>query len=73
MGSILQESKLTLRREMRARLAALSEEYRKTASEQAGALLGKQPVWQHAKSVLCYAPLDHELNVWPMVGSARQA
>ena len=62
-----QPAKQALRVEIRAKLKAMSEEERAAASLQACARLEQQPVWQKAKSVLFYAPLPGELDVWPLL------
>jgi len=48
----------------------MTEAQRADASAQARALLGSQPRWQKAKTILFFAPLPGELDVWPMLGEA---
>lgn len=48
-------------------MAALSAEYRGNASAQARALLEQQSQWRRAESILFYAPVGNELDVWPLV------
>src|SRR5690606_21385248 len=62
--------KKNLRVELRHRLQKLSAIQREQFSSQARARLQKQAVWQIAKSILFYAPLADELNLWPLVADA---
>ena len=66
-------TKPALRREVLARLGAMTETERAAASEQARGLLVRQPRWQRAESVLFYAPMPGELDVWPLVREALAA
>jgi len=65
--------KPALRREVRARLALLTEIQRERLSAQACTLLQRQKLWQEARAVLFYAPLSGELDVWPLVVKALEA
>ena len=67
MGAGLKDAKSALRREIRARLAGLTGPHRAGAAAAACALLRRQPAWQEAKSILFYAPLPDELDVWPLL------
>lgn len=69
----IKERKSALRAEVRARMASLSEEERKEAAARVRKLLSQQAAWQKAGSVLLYAPLAKELDVWPLVEDALQA
>lgn len=62
-----QPAKQALRREISSRLKALSPEARAAASVQACALLERQPRWRAARSILFFAPLPGELDVWPLL------
>jgi len=73
MGSDIQEAKLAFRRRVRERLAAMTADQRATASTQASALLRSQSQWKNAQSVLFYAPVQWELDVWPLVAEALSA
>ena len=64
------ESKGILRKEIRARLAALAQEQRAMASKQASTLLEKQAVWKNAGLVFFYAPIPEEIDIWPLLGDA---
>ena len=73
MRSEIQEAKLAFRRRIRERLAAMTADQRATASTQARALLRSQSQWKNALSVLFYAPVQWELDVWPLVAEALSA
>ncbi|HTL18756.1 MAG TPA: 5-formyltetrahydrofolate cyclo-ligase [Patescibacteria group bacterium] len=70
MNRALDESKAKLRQEMRARLANLPEQDRTQKSAMAVSLLREQTAWRKAQSVLLYAPVKSELDVWPLVEEA---
>jgi len=63
-------SKAGLRREIRARIALLTAAQREALSAQACALLEKQQAWVQAHTILFYAPVPGELNVWPLLAKA---
>ncbi len=67
MRAKTQETKLALRRQVRARLKSMNVTQRAAASAQARLLLEKQAVWRNARTVLCYAPLPEELDIWLLV------
>ena len=73
MGAEIQEAKLAFRRRVRERLTAMTAHQRATASTQARALLRSQSQWKNAQSVLFYAPVQWELDVWPLVAEALSA
>src|SRR5258708_7040681 len=60
------EQKLALRRLMRDRLRAMTDPQRMERSVLARALLEAQEVWIQAKSVLFYAPLREEVDMWAL-------
>jgi 5-formyltetrahydrofolate cyclo-ligase len=64
------QSKTALRAEIRAALKNIAAAERVTASRQACALLAAQPLWGDARSILFYAPLPDELDVWPLLTDA---
>ena len=71
--SDLSHTKSALRSEIRAALTQLSPAERATASQQARALLEKQTIWREAKTILFYAPLPEELDVWSLLLDAIAA
>ncbi|MGI8966245.1 MAG: 5-formyltetrahydrofolate cyclo-ligase [Limisphaerales bacterium] len=66
-------AKKKLRAEIRARLQTISPIQRERFSRQARALLSRQKIWQNAKSILFYAPLPNEINIWPLLPEALSA
>ena len=73
MHAQIQESKLALRRQMRERLAKMPEPQRVAASTAARELLSAQSVWKQAQSILFFAPLPGEPDLWPLVAEALAA
>ena len=67
MSAHVQNTKAALRRQMRAELKILTLEHRAAASVQACLLLEKQAVWKQARSILFYAPMPGELDIWRLV------
>lgn len=58
--------KARVRAAIRALLAAMSPEQQTTDSARARALLTQQEIWRRVTTVLFYAPLPGELDVWPL-------
>ncbi len=73
MSDPLLESKQMLRALARGRVAGLSSEYRAAAAAQVMVTLASRPEWARASSVLLFAPLPDELDVWPLVELALMA
>lgn len=73
MDNQVQTAKATLRRQMRDRLRELSAVARARAAEAACQRLRQQPVWITTKSVLFFAPLPQELNIWALLTEAQAA
>ncbi len=73
MSDPLIESKQALRAVVRARVAGLSSEYRAAAAAQVVVSLASRPEWARTSSVLLFAPLPDELDVWPLVELALVA
>ena len=67
------QQKSELRGEVLARVKSLSGEARTIASQEALRLFRGQSVWERAKSILLFAPLPHELDIWPLLGEALRA
>jgi 5-formyltetrahydrofolate cyclo-ligase len=63
----MHELKSSLRQEVLLRLAGLSVAQRAAGSARACAWLEQHAPWQQARSVLLYAPMPEELDVWPLV------
>lgn len=59
--------KSKLRAEIRAALKNLPSEKRTAASAKTCGLLRKQPFWRSAATILFFAPLPGEIDVWPLL------
>jgi 5-formyltetrahydrofolate cyclo-ligase len=68
-----QDEKRALRQTVRERLRGLPTTEQAAASAAARELLLKQPLWREARSLLFYAPLAGELDVWPLLEPALAA
>jgi 5-formyltetrahydrofolate cyclo-ligase len=62
-----------LRKELLERLQRISPEQRAQFSAQACQRLRNQPVWQNANSILFYAPLLNEVDIWPLISEVLAA
>jgi 5-formyltetrahydrofolate cyclo-ligase len=67
------QQKAALRRNARAGLASLSASERVRQSQRICDRLITHPRWLAARSVLLFAPLADEPNVWPLAGAALSA
>jgi len=63
-------TKAEIREHTRGVLSAMSHSFRQEASQGAIALLLKQKLWKDAQTVLLYAPLPEELDIWPLLSEA---
>jgi 5-formyltetrahydrofolate cyclo-ligase len=63
-------TKQVLRAEVRQRLTSMTQAQRNGASAAACALLETHSLWKNAQSVLFFAPLPQELDVWPLLPTA---
>jgi 5-formyltetrahydrofolate cyclo-ligase len=59
-----------LRRQVGKRLSAMTDAHRHEASSQARSRLAQQKLWQQAHSILFFAPLPRELDIWPLLETA---
>jgi 5-formyltetrahydrofolate cyclo-ligase len=71
METRLQAAKAELRKRIREMLSLISPSERTAASRELCAHHRRQPVWTSAKSVLFFAPLPDEINIWPLVEEGR--
>jgi 5-formyltetrahydrofolate cyclo-ligase len=62
-----QQEKARLRAQIQAQTAKLSAAERAAASDQACDRLRAQDLWRAARTILFYAPLPTELDLWPML------
>jgi 5-formyltetrahydrofolate cyclo-ligase len=69
----LSERKSELRRRMREMLRGQSAAQRAEASALARSLLAGRAIWREARSVLVYAPMPEELDLWPLAGELLAA
>ncbi|HEX3626478.1 MAG TPA: 5-formyltetrahydrofolate cyclo-ligase [Verrucomicrobiae bacterium] len=67
MNADNQSAKIELRAIIRSAIKNLSPEKRKSDSEKICALLKTQPFFQTARSILFFAPLPEEPDLWPVV------
>ena len=65
--------KTELRSEIRVVLKTLRPEKRKSDSEKLCANLNAQPFFQNAISILFFAPLPDEVDLWPLLETSLQA
>ena len=73
MQNTIREAKRRLRDQVRAALRQIPAQERATSSAQARVLLKAQAQWRVAESILFYAPLPEELDVWPLLAEALAA
>ena len=73
MKPTVHDAKAALRRQIRDTLRKMTNPNRAEASAKARAILESQAIWKSAGSVLFYAPLPEELDVWPLVEEALTA
>jgi 5-formyltetrahydrofolate cyclo-ligase len=69
----IQAAKVTLRKQIRDILQKIPPAARETASAQARALLKEQSIWKNAASILFFAPVLSEVDVWPLLEEAINA
>jgi 5-formyltetrahydrofolate cyclo-ligase len=70
MSQSIQQLKAALRKAIRAETRAVSASERAAASAQICLRLQQQPVWREARTILFYAPLPEEPDVWPLLAQA---
>lgn len=70
MSLDLSALKSALRREIRQRLARLTDAQREAASRQLCARLQQQAVWLEARAVLFFVPTAHEPDIGPLLATA---
>lgn len=70
MTADLREQKAALRRWLAGEARRHSRAERATASRQLCERLRRQTVWQQARAILLFAPMDGETNIWPLLKEA---
>lgn len=73
MQTDLQAAKAALRRQISAALAGMPPEKRAADSAKICARLRGLPRWQQAGSVLLFAPMPAEPDIWPLLAGALRA
>jgi 5-formyltetrahydrofolate cyclo-ligase len=73
MRDTIREAKRALREQVRDRLKGLGQTERAAASAQSRTRLKAQTLWQEAQTVLLFAPLPEELDIWPLLAEALSA
>jgi 5-formyltetrahydrofolate cyclo-ligase len=72
-NNTIDAAKSALRSAIRDSLNKMTPDERVAASEAACARLEEQVIWQKARSVLFYAPMPGEINVWRLFTDALRA
>ena len=70
METQLQAAKVALRKQIRERLRRHWPTARVDGSRELCASLRQVSAWLSAKSVMCFAPLPDEVDIWPLVEEA---
>jgi 5-formyltetrahydrofolate cyclo-ligase len=70
---MIQTEKTAMRQQIKDRLAALKELEKKAASKAAALLLEQQELWKQAATLLFYAPLPAEVDIWPLFEDSLRA
>jgi 5-formyltetrahydrofolate cyclo-ligase len=73
MQTDIQAAKASLRKQIRDALQKISPAARTTLSVQIRDRLKEQAIWKNAGSVLFFAPLPDELDLWPLLEAALAA
>jgi 5-formyltetrahydrofolate cyclo-ligase len=73
MQTDIQAAKASLRKQIRDALQKISPAARTALSVQIRDRLKEQAIWKNAGSVLFFAPLPDELDVWPLLDDALAA
>jgi 5-formyltetrahydrofolate cyclo-ligase len=61
----MRDLKASLRSQIREKLKNMSPVQRELDSSRAQTVLQEQTIWQEAQSILFFAPLPEELDIWP--------
>lgn len=70
MSETIAKAKTVLREQIRARLASISPAHRMVESAQICARIKQLEVWHKARTVLLFAPLPDEPDIWPLFADA---
>jgi 5-formyltetrahydrofolate cyclo-ligase len=69
----MRDLKASLRSQIREKLKGISSTKREHDSSLARATLEEQPIWKDAQTILFFAPMPDELDIWPSLPSALAA
>jgi len=69
----MRDLKTSLRPTVREKLKSISAPQRELHSSRARAILEQQPIWKESQSILFFAPLPDELDIWPSLAIALTA
>src|SRR6266481_3490057 len=69
----MRDLKASLRSQIRENLKRITPAQRESYSSRARATLEQQPIWQHAQTILFFAPMPDELDIWPSLPAALAA
>jgi len=69
----MRDLKASLRCQVRENLKRISPAQRESTSSRARVTLEEQPIWQHAQTILFFAPMPDELDIWPSLPAALAA
>jgi 5-formyltetrahydrofolate cyclo-ligase len=69
----MRDLKASLRSQVREKLKTLSPVRRMADSSLARGLLERQPIWKESNSILFFAPLPDEPDLWPSLSAALTA
>jgi 5-formyltetrahydrofolate cyclo-ligase len=73
MQLTIQAAKRALRSQIRAQLKQMTSEERFESSAKLRDRLESQDVWKNAESILFFAPMDGEVDIWPSMVAALAA
>jgi 5-formyltetrahydrofolate cyclo-ligase len=66
----MRDLKASLRFEVREKLKRISPAQREHDSARARTILEQQAIWQESQTILFFAPLPDELEIWPLLSAA---
>jgi 5-formyltetrahydrofolate cyclo-ligase len=73
MTAPIVKSKSVLREQIRTKFRTIPVSEREAKASQACSLLEQQSVWQNAQSILFFAPLPGEIDIWPLLQDSLAA
>jgi 5-formyltetrahydrofolate cyclo-ligase len=69
----MRDLKISLRSAVREKLKTIAPAQRKLNSSVARSMLEQQPIWRESQSILFFAPMPDELDIWPSLAIALTA